>query len=108
MRSSYSRLTWGAAGQVPVSGDWNKDGRTDIGVYNQFTGRWTLRVPRGSSYATRSVRYGAPGDLPVTGDWTGDGLTDLGIWRTSTATFWKRTPTATGMRNRTQVFGNRR
>ena len=32
--AAYTVVTWGGSGQQPVSGDWNKDGRSDVGTFN--------------------------------------------------------------------------
>ena len=58
---------------LPVTGDWNGDGRTDLGVYDQATATFTLRVVDADGLAwTAQVPFGQPGDLPVTGDWDGN------------------------------------
>jgi hypothetical protein len=91
-----------------VTGDWNGDRRTDLGVFNPTTRTWALRVPSGTGYVTRRVVYGAVGDVPVPGDWNGDRITDLGVWRTGTGTFWRRVPvagSATAVRNVTTRYG---
>jgi hypothetical protein len=72
-----------AAG-VPVTGDWDGDGRWDLGHYDPATATFALRTPDGS---TTSTRYGAPGSLPVVGFWNGDQISDLGVWDPSTAEF---------------------
>jgi SpoIID/LytB domain protein len=64
------------AGAVAVSGDWNGDGRTDLGWYRE--GRWSLRSANGS---VRTLTFGEPGDLPVVGDWNGDRKDSVGVFR---------------------------
>lgn len=76
---------FGGSGAIPVTGDWNGDGITNIGVFAE--GRWILDVDGdGRLTATDLVieGFGRPGDLPVVGDWNGDGVDDLGIWRDGT------------------------
>ena len=81
----------GKAGDIPITGDWNGDGITDLGVYDITTARFSLRIKDadGLVWITR-VTYGSPGDLPVTGDWDGNGRTDLGVWQPATAQFFQR------------------
>jgi len=92
-----------------VTGDWNGDGHVDLGTFNPLTGRWTLRMPHGSSYTTRSLTYGVSGDLPLAGDFNGDGIDELTVWRPRTGMFYMRTPDGSGHYvTRAVAFGNRR
>jgi hypothetical protein len=95
-----------------VTGDWNGDGRTDLGVFDRATATFTLRVvaPDGLVW-TAQVRFGQPGDLPVAGDWDGNRTTEIGVWNPATATFSERraeSATATRSRTRNVRFGNPR
>lgn len=76
---------------VPISGDWNGDRRTDVGVARPAAKKigFRLRTPSGKA---RVVKYGRTGDVPLTGDWDGDGETDVGVWRRMTQTFLLRMP----------------
>ncbi len=75
---------------IPVAGDWNGDGVTDIGVF--IDGEWLLDLngngkwDRGDLWA----QLGSRDDQPVTGDWDGDGKTDIGIYGPA----WPRDPHA--------------
>jgi hypothetical protein len=80
-------VPWGAAGDVPVTGDWNGDGRQEIGVYRASEGRFHLRDHNGTLFY---VPWGAAGDIPVTGDWNGDGRYEVGIYRPSEGRFHLR------------------
>jgi hypothetical protein len=53
-------LVFGATGDRPVTGDWNGDHRTDLGVWDPETATFTLRTTataRSASVTTRIV-YG--------------------------------------------------
>ncbi len=75
----------GLTDAVPVVGDWNGDGPTKIGVYQN--GYWYLDVNGNGQWD------GAPTDqlgifgiglttaVPVTGDWNADGITEIGIYQ---------------------------
>ena len=81
----------GDIGELPVTGDWDGDGVTDLGVYDQATSVFTLRTVDASGVISlATVPFGAPGDLPVTGDWDGNGITDVGVWNPKTAVFTQR------------------
>jgi hypothetical protein len=88
---STTKLAVGDADDLPVTGDWDGNGTTDLGVYDQGTATFTLLQtdPLGTPFTT-VVAFGSPGDVPVTGDWDGNGITDLGVWSPVTATFNKR------------------
>ena len=75
---------------VPVAGDWDGDGRTDVGVYRPRRGTDAFRL-RARDGAVTTIRFGRPGDVPVTGDWNGNGTTDVGVWNRLTRTFLLRT-----------------
>ncbi|MER6850435.1 FG-GAP-like repeat-containing protein, partial [Streptomyces flaveolus] len=88
--------SWSWAGSKPVSGDYDGDGRTDVGVLYDYgaradgggnrTGLWTFRST-GSGFAKPvkvwdSVDGGSwswAGSKPVSGDYDGDGRTDVGV-----------------------------
>ena len=86
----------GSVGSIPVTGDWNADGITDVGVFDPVTATFTLRVGYADGSVTlTTVPFGTGSDLPVTGDWNGDGTSDVGTWDPATATFSLRlTPTS--------------
>ena len=71
---------------MPVSGDWDGDGRWDVGVYDHRTSVFFLRNALGNM----SSWYVAGSGLPITGDWDGDGRWDLGHYNPATRTFTLR------------------
>jgi protocatechuate 3,4-dioxygenase beta subunit len=81
---------FGRPDAIPIVGDWNGDGITEIGVF--VDGNWYLdlnddgRWDQGDLWA----KLGSRDDLPVTGDWDGDGKTDIGIFGPA----WPRDPWA--------------
>ena len=74
-------VSFGQAGDVPVVGDWNGDGRTEIGVkrgnlwYLDYDGSGTWNA------GDRTYNFGLTSDQPVAGDWNGDGRTEIGVKR---------------------------
>jgi hypothetical protein len=78
-----SKLTvsFGAAGDTPVVGDWNNDGVTTIGVY-RGAGHWLLTNELTAKPPTdQSFTFGETGDLPVVGLWPGKAQLGIGVVR---------------------------
>jgi hypothetical protein len=88
-----SEVRFGLIKDRPVTGDWDGDGRTDIGIWRPAVSRFRLLQPDGT---VRVVALGSRGSQPVTGDWDGDGVTDVGVFDSATATFTLRTVTPQG------------
>jgi FtsP/CotA-like multicopper oxidase with cupredoxin domain len=72
---------FGAPGDIPVTGDWNGDGKTKVGVVRGNT--WFLDKNGNGTFDAGDLTYsfGIPGDTYVTGDWTGNGITKIGAVR---------------------------
>ncbi len=95
------------AGMLPVSGDWNGDGKTKTGLFDTLTGTWVLKNANDSDPTNvTTFRYGAPGWLPVTGDWDGNRTTTVGVFDPATATFYLKNRNTGGAPDITPfVFG---
>ncbi|HEX7187930.1 MAG TPA: VCBS repeat-containing protein [Actinomycetes bacterium] len=70
---------FGMTGDKPVVGDWNQDGRTDIGVVRKNV--WLLRNRPDAGATWRRVPFGRASDVPVAGDWDGNGRDGIGVRR---------------------------
>ena len=84
-------FSFGIAGDEPVVGDWNGDGRDEVGVYRSSTGTWYLDADGSGSWNVAGDTYfgfGIAGDEPVVGDWDGDGVDDIGVYRPSTGMWY--------------------
>jgi hypothetical protein len=81
---------FGALNAIPVTGDFNGDGVTDIGVF--VAGHWYLDLNGNGRWDEGDLwaQLGSQDDLPVTGDWDADGKTDIGIYGPA----WPRDPWA--------------
>jgi hypothetical protein len=82
--TTTEEVRFGRSVDLPITGDWNGDGRTDLGV--KYPGARKFRL-RHSDGTVTTVLFGGNMDRPVTGDWNGDGRTDIGIWHPATAAF---------------------
>jgi len=77
---TVAQFRFGMNGAIPVTGDWNGDGTTEIGAF--LDGLWFLDLNGNGVWDEGDlwVKLGKKGDQPVTGDWNGDGKTDIGIF----------------------------
>ena len=86
----------GQPNDLPVTGDWDADGRTDIGVFRNGTFHLALLKGNGGPIILQLINpftFGQAGDLPVAGDWNGDGKDDVGVFRPgATGKFLLRQP----------------
>jgi len=82
-------VNFGTPTDLPIIGDWDGDGKDEIGVYRPDTGDsqsefhlitrdWTfLSNPVGA--ADKVIPFGYyPSNIPIAGDWDGDGDDDIG------------------------------
>lgn len=85
-------IPWGLSNNLPVPGDYDGDGRTDVAVVNEGTTPnsdliwWVLRSSDGNHTATAFGKSGT--DLTTQNDYDGDGRTDLSIRRSTDSTFY--------------------
>jgi hypothetical protein len=79
---------FGQSTDIPVAGDWNGDGRTQIGTFRPTTGQWFLDANSNGQWDGCAVErclgpFGTSTDRPVAGLWTGDGVAKIGFYRPS-------------------------
>jgi len=71
---------FGSPDALPVAGDFNGDGRAELGVF--LDGEWFIDLNGNGRWDEGDLwaKLGGASDLPVVGDWDGDGKTDIGIF----------------------------
>lgn len=76
-------VRWGAWGDEVIHGDFDGDGRADVGVFRDSGGLWMYQASsRGSGPAAETrVTFGQRNDAPVPDDYDGDGCTDPAVVR---------------------------
>lgn len=75
------RFRFGRRGDWPLVGDWNGDGRDDVGVYRPTAGKWILDNNGNPFDGVNLVFSRRQRGRPVVGDWNGDGRDDIGLYR---------------------------
>ena len=97
----------GAAGWVPITGDWNGDGTDSIGLYNPSNGGFYLRNSNNTGFADIVLTFGPAGAgwKPLVGDWNGDGIDTIGLYNPANGVFYLRNSNSTGVADLTFLFG---
>jgi len=66
-------------------GDYDGDGRSDLGVYDITSGNWYLMTAGGDFY---NLPFGNSGTQPMVGDYTGDGCDDFAVFEPASGTWY--------------------
>lgn len=104
----------GTAYQI-MAGDWNGDGKSDIGLRNMTTLDWYVRFSNGTAFATTSIwadNWAGTSYQRHVGDFNGDRRTDIMVFNITsstwavrlsqapvnpaTAAFWRKVPMGPG------------
>lgn len=71
---------WGYSGCMPVTGDYNGDGRDDLAVFDEKRGDWYILDISNNVALAWHLHWGYNGCVPVAGDYDNDGKSDLAVY----------------------------
>ncbi len=87
--SSVISIEFGTPTDIPIIGDWNNDGKDDIGVFRRndpdHENNAVFYLRNGAE--TITIAYGRNDDILIVGKPDNDGLTKIGVYRPSTQEF---------------------
>jgi hypothetical protein len=89
--ASHFEAVWGIAGDTPLTGDYDGDGRAEIAIWRPADGRWYVRWSSSNwSIYSDEHAWGLPGDTVMDADFDGDGRADLVAWRRTSGEWFIR------------------
>jgi len=99
---------WGLDADAPYAGDFDGDGRMDLGVIRRPGGQNTVYISRSSDQGFEAIPWGNLGDTYMPCDYDGDGKNDICIVRLvgSDARFYALTRTGGGTGASPIIFNN--
>jgi uncharacterized lipoprotein YmbA len=77
---TITAFNFGMTGDVPITGDWNADGKTEAGIFRNGNFYLASSNTNGGGTVT-AFNFGMTGDVPVAGKWSGSGASTVGIFR---------------------------
>lgn len=81
--SQQFATAWGMQGDLPVQGDYDGDGKTDLAIYRLTNGAGSWWIYRSSDGSYYTVSLGVTGDQAAPADYDGDGKTDPAVFHQS-------------------------
>ncbi len=85
----YRKLVMsGGTPWLTQAGDFNGDGRDDLGVFDSDTGNWFIRNLVNNTTLLWDRNWGWSATLPVPADYDGDGVSDLGAYHPSSGNWF--------------------
>ncbi|MEO3807779.1 M23 family metallopeptidase [Sphaerisporangium sp. B11E5] len=85
---------YGNSPMVPITGDWDGDGKDTVSTYDPTAGRFFISNTPSTGQAQYTFLYGNPYAVPFVGDWDGDGKDNVGV-RMGNRFFMRTSPVTT-------------
>ncbi|MEW9527390.1 hypothetical protein [Microbispora sp. NPDC049125] len=85
---------YGNSPMVPITGDWDGDGKDTVSTYDPTSGRFFISNTPATGAAQYTFVYGNPNAVPFVGDWDGDGKDNVGV-RMGYTFFMRTSPVTT-------------
>jgi hypothetical protein len=63
--SAANSYQWGLPGDIPIAGDFDGDGKTELTVWRPSDGTWYIRYSSLGYSAANTFQWGLPQDSPV-------------------------------------------
>jgi hypothetical protein len=73
---------------LTVAGDYNGDGRDDLGIFDPNTANWYVKNLSNDTTLLWDHNWGWSATLPVPSDYDGDGVADLGVFHPGTGNWF--------------------
>jgi hypothetical protein len=89
----YNTIPLGTAGDKPLLGDFDGDGRLDPAVFRPSTSAWIIL--QSSLNQITQTTFGLSTDIPVPADYDGDGKTNIAVFRPLNGTWYTSQNAAT-------------
>lgn len=83
--SDFRSIPWGTAGDKPLVGDFDGDGKNDATVFRASNAFWYILKSADNQAIQR--QFGLSTDVPTPADYDGDGKTNFAVFRPSTG-YW--------------------
>lgn len=84
---NFVTFYWGTAGDRPVRGDFDGDGKIDPTIFRPSNGNWYILNTANNTFT--ATQFGLATDRTVAADYDGDGRTDIAVYRPAEGNWYR-------------------